>query len=331
MEANFRTVLITAIAPIAWGATYYVTQLLLPVDAPLWGSALRALPAGIVLLLIARTWPHGIRDWGRTAFLGFLNVGGFFLLLYIAAQLLPTSIASSIMAASPLVLALFAWALAGQKPTARMFAGAVIGILGVLLLVAGAFGAIDVWGVVASAAGLVSSSVGFVLTKRWGMTADAVGASAWQLLFGGVLLLAVALVFEGAPPVLDGGGWLGVAFVTLIGTALANVAWFHGLERLSAGTVGIIGLLNPVTGVLLGLLLGGESLAAPQLVGIVLVLVGIVIGQQRMGRARRVPASVPGRRHTSEHVGRRAGPPQNTSGDGVDAQRMVTSAWRSKR
>lgn len=310
MEANWRSVLITAIAPVAWGATYFVTHLLLPADAPLWGSALRALPAGLVLLLIARTRPHGLVDWARTALLGVLNVGGFFLLLYIAAQLLPTSVASSIMAASPLVLALFAWALAGQKPTVRMFAGAVIGILGVLLLVAGGLGAIDPWGVAASAAGLVSSSLGFVLSKRWGATAAPVAASAWQLLFGGVLLLAVAVVFEGVPPVLDAGGWLGVAYVTLIGTALANVAWFHGLEHLSAGTVGIIGLLNPVTGVLLGVLLGGESLAVPQLLGILLVLAGILIGQQRMRRAR---------------------PPQNTSGEGVEAQRMVTSAWRSKR
>src|SRR5690606_1631247 len=149
------------------------------------------------------------------------------------------------------------------------------------------------WGVAASAAGLVSSSLGYVLTKRWGATAAPVAASAWQLLFGGAVLLVVALVFEGAPPALDAGGWLGIAYVTLIGTALANVAWFHGLEHLSAGTVGIIGLLNPVTGVLLGVLLGGESLAAAQLLGILLVLVGIVIGQQRMRRSRPTPAAAP--------------------------------------
>ena len=283
MEANWRAVLITAIAPVAWGATYFVTHLLLPAESPLWGSALRALPAGIVLLLIARRLPRGIQ-WARSALLGLLNVGGFFLLLYVAAQLLPTSVASSIMAASPLVLALFAWALAGQQPTARMFAGAAIGILGVLLLVAGGVGAIDPWGVAASAAGLVSSSIGFVLTKRWGATAAPVAESAWQLMAGGLMLLVVALFVEGPPPVLDGRGWLGVAYVTLIGTALANVAWFYGLERLKAGTVGIIGLLNPVTGVLLGVLLGGESLALPQLAGIALVLAGIVVGQQRMRR-----------------------------------------------
>lgn len=285
MEANWRTALITAIAPVSWGATYFVTQHTLPADSPLWGAALRALPAALVLLAIARARPHG-REWGRTALLGVLNVGGFFLLLYVAAQLLPSSVASSIMAASPLVLAAFGWALLGQRPAARVIAGAAVGIVGVLLLVAGGLGAIDGWGVAASAAGLVSSSLGYVLTRRWGGTARPVVASAWQLLFGGAMLLVAALLVEGEPPRLDASGWAGVAFVTLVGTAIANVAWFHGLEHLSAGAVGVIGLLNPVTGVLLGVLAGGESLALAQLVGIVLVLAGILAGQLPARRAR---------------------------------------------
>ena len=162
-----------------------------------------------------------------------LNVGGFFLLVYLASQLLPTSVAASIMAASPLVLALFAWALAGQQPTARMFAGAAVGILGVLLLVAGGVGAIDGWGVAASVAGLVSSSSAGA-HEALGCTASPVAASAWQLLFGGTLLLVVAILVEGPLPALDAGGWLAIAYVTLVGTALANVAWFDGLEHLPA-------------------------------------------------------------------------------------------------
>lgn len=286
MEVNWRAVLITAIAPIAWGATYYVTSHTLPAESPLWGSAARALPAGLILLAIARSRPHGRQEWFRTALLGALNVGGFFLLLYIAAQLLPTSVASSVMAASPLVLAGFAWAILGQRPAARVIAGAVIGILGVLLLVAGGTGAIDGWGVAASVTGLASSSLGYVLTRRWGGTAQPVMASAWQLLFGGAILLVVALAVEGAPPVLDGTGWAGLAFVTLIGTAAANVAWFYGLEHLPAGAVGVIGLLNPVTGVLLGVLAGGETLEPAQIAGILLVLTGIALGQLQLNRRR---------------------------------------------
>ena len=74
-----------------------------------------------------------------------------------------------------------------------------------------------------------------------------------------------------------------------------------GLRHLSAGTVGLIGLLNPVTGVLLGTALAAETLSPQQICGLVLVLGGIVLGQTR----KRHPAPVPrppdladaGRRH----------------------------------
>jgi probable blue pigment (indigoidine) exporter len=283
MEDKWRWLLLTAIAPIAWGSVYFVTSHWLPADQPLWGSALRALPAGLVLLLIARRAPRDI-GWWRTIVLGVLNVGGFFLLLYIASQLLPTSVAASIMAASPLVFALLGWLLLGQSPAMRMFIGAGVGILGVVLLVGGAVGAIDGWGVAASMTGLLTSAVAQILTRRWGATADPITATGWQLVVGGALLTTVAIGVEGPPPALDASGWLAIAYVGLIGTAIANVVWFVGLEKLPAGTVGIIGLLNPVTGVLLGVLLGGEHLGALQAVGIALALAGIIIGQRRATR-----------------------------------------------
>ncbi|WP_205783018.1 hypothetical protein [Microbacterium sp. ABRD28] len=64
METKWRWLLLTAVAPISWGATYYVTRHFLPADAPLWGAALRALPAGLILLLLARRLPRGAW-WGR--------------------------------------------------------------------------------------------------------------------------------------------------------------------------------------------------------------------------------------------------------------------------
>ncbi len=287
MEDKWRWALVTAIAPISWGSVYFVTSHWLPAESPLWGSALRALPAGLVLLAIARRAPRDI-GWWRTIVLGVLNVGSFFLLLYIASQLLPTSVASSIMAASPIVFALLGWLMLKQSPTVHMLLGAAIGILGVVLLVGGAVGAIDGWGVAASVTGLVSSAIAQILTRRWGATADPVTATAWQLVVGGVLLTVVAAAVEGPPPAMGLDGWLAMAYVGLIGTALANVVWFVGLEKLPAGTVGIIGLLNPVTGVLLGVLLGGENLAAAQAIGIALALAGILIGQRRPA-ARRSP------------------------------------------
>ncbi|MGA7147591.1 MAG: EamA family transporter, partial [Microbacterium sp.] len=100
MEANrLRWIAITAIAPIAWGSTYVVTRHLLPPESPLWGGLLRALPAGLLVLLVVRRLPRG-SWWWRSLLLGALNVGGFFVLIYVAGQRLPSSLAATLMSAS---------------------------------------------------------------------------------------------------------------------------------------------------------------------------------------------------------------------------------------
>ncbi len=283
--SSWRWVLVTAIAPIAWGASYFVTSHTLPADAPLWGAAIRALPAGLVLLLLARRIPRGTW-WWRSAVLGVLNVAAFFVLVYVAAHLLPSSVASSVQALAPVALAGFAWALASERPTARIALGALLGIGGVLLVVGASSGRLDWWGIAASLAALVLSSLSAVLAKRWADGTPVIAVTAWQLVLGGALLVPFAIGLEGAPPTVGGLGIAGYAFMALVATALAYWAWFTGLSRLPAASVGIIGLLNPVTGVLLGTLAAGEQLGRLQWLGIALVLSGIFAAQARPRRNR---------------------------------------------
>ncbi|MGW2378308.1 DMT family transporter [Kitasatospora sp. NPDC001683] len=280
MEANVRWVLLTALAPIAWGANYWVTHAYLPADHPLWGATLRALPAGLLLLALARRRPHG-PWWWRSALLGLLNTAAFFVLLYLASQLLPTSTAATVMAASPLAMLLTAWALAGQHPHRAHLAGAVLGLAGVALTVLGTGGALEGAGLAASVGGMLVSSVGYVLAARWREGADPLATTAWQLTAGGLLLLPLAAGVEGAPPPLGGPALLAFGYVTLAATALAFACWFTGLRHLPAGTVGLLGLLNPLTGVLLGTALDGDELGARQVVGLALVAGGILLGRPR--------------------------------------------------
>jgi probable blue pigment (indigoidine) exporter len=279
---DWRWLAVTAVAPVAWGSTYFVTRHFLPTDAPLWGSAIRALPAGIALLLLARQLPKG-SWWWRAAVLGLLNFGGFYPLVYLSALLLPSSVASSIMALAPVVLAGFGWAILSERPGVWMAAGAVIGILGVLLIVGTGASTSDPWGVLASASALVMSSVGAVLNKKWSACIPVLASTAWQTVAAGLMLLAAALVFEGSPPVIGPVEIAGFAYISLVATALASVCWFAGMARLPAGTVGIVGLLNPVTGILLGTLAAHEDLSWFQAGGIALVLVAIAIGRRRPG------------------------------------------------
>lgn len=278
MTSPWRWILVAAIAPLAWGSTYVVTAQLLPADTPLWGATLRALPAGLLLLLLARRRPRG-RWWWRSAMLGVLNVGAFFVLVYAAAQLLPSGVAAMLMATAPVVIMLLAWPLAAERPAALSLLGAAVGFAGVVVLLAGATGALDGFGIAASVAAMIMSSLGFVLARRWNDGTPVLAMTSWQLTLGGLALVPVALLVEGAPPALDAAGLVGAAYLSLVATALAFATWFAALQHLPAGAVGLVGLLNPVAGVALGVLIAGESFSGAQLLGMAVVIVGIVLGQ----------------------------------------------------
>jgi probable blue pigment (indigoidine) exporter len=124
------------------------------------------------------------------------------------------------------------------------------------------------------------SSVGAVLNKKWSRDVPVLASTAWQATVGGLLLIVVAAFVEGPLPQLSGSQLLGFAYISLVATALASVCWFAGLRQLAAGTVGIVGLLNPVTGVALGTLAAGEQLSWWQGAGMVLVLIGILAGRR---------------------------------------------------
>lgn len=287
MEGKWRWVLVTAIAPVAWGSTYYVTSHFLPADAPLWGAAFRALPAAVLLLAIARRLPRGAW-WWKSAVIGVLNVGAFFVLVYLSGVLLPSSVASTVMALSPLVMLLLAWALIAERPGLIALVASGLGIAGVVAIVAGPVERVDPGGVACAVAAMLMSSLGFVLAKRWRSADDLVASTGWQLAWGGLAVLVVAALVEGPPPALDMASALGFLYLTLVATAIAYLAWLGGIGRLGVGAVGLIGLLNPVTGVALGVALAGESITWVQAGGIGLVVVAIVLGQ------------LPGRRSETE-------------------------------
>lgn len=281
-----KWLVLSTVAPLSWGATNVVTKEMLPVEDPLWGSAIRALPAGLILLAIARELPRG-RWWGRAAVLGLFNVGAFFLLVYLAAHLLPASVASSMMALAPLALAGFGWLLLAERPGVRTMIGAVAGILGVLLLIGGASGGLDPAGIAASLGAVALSSIGAVLSKRWKDDTPLLASTAWQVTWGGAMLTVVALLTEGAPHQPDARQALGFAFVIVISTSLAYVLWFGSIAHLPVGLVGVVGLLNPLSGVALGTLVAGETLSPTQMLGIVIALAGVALAVTRPRRRAR--------------------------------------------
>ena len=101
---TFAILGLAALAPIAWGSGYYVTETFLPPDRPLFGAMVRALPFGLLLLALRPGLPHGIW-WWRSLVLGILNVGAFFVLIFVAAYRLPGGLAATLTATAPVMRA----------------------------------------------------------------------------------------------------------------------------------------------------------------------------------------------------------------------------------
>lgn len=221
-------VLVTALAPIIWGTTYLVTTELLPPDRPLLAAVVRALPAGLLLVVLTRGLPQGIWRW-RALVLGTLNIGAFFALLFVAAYRLPGGVAAIIIAAQPLLVAGLAAGLLGERLTLRTTIAAAAGVAGVSLLVLQADARLDGLGVAAAVGGAVVMATGVVLSKRWPSPAPLLTTTGWQLAAGGLLLLPVALFVEGPPPVtLSSANLAGYGYLTIVGAALAYALWFRG-------------------------------------------------------------------------------------------------------
>ncbi len=88
MSLRTPDLLFTAIAPAIWGSTYIVTTQYLPNFSPMTVAMLRALPAGLLLVMIVRQIPTGIW-WMRIFILGALNISLFWSLLFISVYRLP--------------------------------------------------------------------------------------------------------------------------------------------------------------------------------------------------------------------------------------------------
>jgi len=294
METNqARLALITAVAPVAWGSTYLVTETFLPPDRPLFAAVVRALPIGLLLLALRRQLPPR-GWWGRAFVLGLLNIGMFFPLIFLAAYHLPGGLAATLQATAPMVTMALAWPGLGERPGWARVGAALVGAVGVALLVLRSPGHVDAVGLAAAFGSVLVSALGYVLVKRWPAPVDNLTLVSWQLVVGGLLLVPVALVVEGAPPALDLPAVGGFLWLGLVGTGLAYYCWFLGLRSMPAGVVSLIGLVNPVVGTMLGVVFAGELFGWAQALGMLLVLGGVLAGQPAFQAA--VRSALGGRR-----------------------------------
>lgn len=267
------------------GGTYIVTTEMLPANVPMTLAALRALPAGILLLIIMRQLPQGIW-WLRVIILGVLNFSLFWWLLFISAYRLPGGVAATVGAVQPLIVLFLSRWLLQTRLSWLSISAALGGIFGVAILILTPNAALDPIGIIAGLGGAFSMATGTVLSRRWQPPVTPLTFTAWQLTAGGAVLLPFALLFEPTLPSLTGINLLGLAYLTLIGGALTYIFWFRGLALLGPSSVASLGFLSPLSAVILGWALLGQQLTSLQILGMIVILLSIWANQRSEKRER---------------------------------------------
>lgn len=257
----------------AWGACFVTIRWGLR-DAPiLWFAALRSGVAGVALLGLAvwqrRPALRGTGAWGLVAALAAVNATIAFAAMFAGVAGLATGTAAVLASAQPLLILLPAWWLYGEAVTARTAVGMGLGFVGLVVVAVPGGGGRGAW---LSLLAAVAITAGTLLGRRLGAL-DLVMASGWHFVLGGVALAVWAAVVEGSPAIDWTPRFVGaLAFLSLVGTAGAFLAWFTESLRSPLGLLAAWTFLVPVVGVVFAAVLLAEAPTGWTAVGVLVVL-----------------------------------------------------------
>jgi drug/metabolite transporter (DMT)-like permease len=279
---------------IVWGSTYAVTKVAVREIPPLGLALLRFVIAACVLVPVA--FAHG--GFARLprplpvvslVLMGLTGVAGFHIGFNYA-------LAYGSVVQSALILALLPAAIAGVSVLAlgetlskRRGLGVVLSVAGVAIIVLTAeadraapnplLGAASMLGAV------VAWAVYTVLAKKLA-SADQVVVIACASVLGMLMIAPFAAVeLSRVPwPRPSFGGWAGASFLGVVASALAFIVYGRVLRELDASLVGTYMNLDPIVGVLLAVLLLGEALHTPHVIGGAVAVAGMWLASLRRGR-----------------------------------------------
>ncbi len=296
---------------VLWGSTYLAIRIAVEHLTPLTMGGLRFIAAGLLMLGFRAAGGHGIgvgrrdlhpstatagalgaRDLLRLALIGFLLLVSSNVVLGWGELYIPTSLAALLLAVIPL------WFLILERLThstdrlpARGLAGIALGVVGVAVLLwpdltglghhsSGGFGGRQLFGAFLVLFASVSWAVGSILAKRWQMPIDPYAAAGWQMLFGGAISGALALLLGDAHRTEFAGAarslWA-IVYLIVAGSMVGFTAYVWLLKNVPIAKVATYAYVNPIVAMLLGCVFHGERLDGYMLAGSVVVIVSVIL------------------------------------------------------
>jgi drug/metabolite transporter (DMT)-like permease len=277
--------LLYAITVMIWGSTWFAIEFQLGIVAPEVSVAYRYLGAASILFLWCKSRGLSLK-FNLKSHRWFALMGLFmFCLNYILAyraQIHITSALSAIAFSAMLWMNILnARIFFGVRVTARVYLGALLGIIGIVVLFGPRVGEVSLtdsvlFGSVLAVTGALMASFGNMVSQAAQRDAlPVVPSNAWSMLYGGVLTSLLALSkghefnFD-----LSTGYVVSLAYLTVFGSVIAFGAYLTLLGRIGAHRAGYATVAFPVVALTLSMLFEGLALDGFIVTGFMLVLAG---------------------------------------------------------
>jgi len=276
---------------LIWGTTYLGIRISLETIPPLLMAAMRWIAAGglLITLLALRGEPlPARREWPSLAVLGILLLGFGNGAVVWAEQTVPSGLTAVLVATSPFWMVGFdALMPDGDAITWRRLLGLLVGFAGIVLLVwpeirfdgtGGGF----LGGVLAAQIACVGWAVGSSYARKRGRghasEENVLATAAFEMLFGGIALLAVSLALHETARLAFTPRTAGALVYLIFAGAIGGFsAYAYALKHLPVATVSLYAYVNPIIAVVLGTLVLGEEFNVRMIGAAVVVFVGIAL------------------------------------------------------
>ncbi|NJD59305.1 MAG: EamA family transporter [Anaerolineales bacterium] len=249
---------------------------------PFFGAGARFFLASVILfgIVLARRLPL---PRGRSLFgviiYGILGTGFNYAFLYWALEYLPAGLSVTILALTPLLTFLFAWAHRQEAFRWKVPIGSLLALAGILIITFNQLSThtalLPILAVILAAACFAESTV---IIKNYPQ-AHPVTTSAVSLLVGSILLLIFSAIW-GEKLVLPTllATWASFVYLIIFGSVITFILILYVIQHWTASASSYLFVLMPIVTITVGTWLAHESITLSLLLGGLLVLFGAYIG-----------------------------------------------------
>jgi drug/metabolite transporter (DMT)-like permease len=278
-DLRSRALLALAVLALVWGYNWVVMKIAVHDAPPFTFAAWRTLGGGIALLVTALALRKPLKPQFPAAFfwIGLFQTACFVGLVTWAVVNAGAGQVAMLAYTMPLWVSLLAWPFLGERIGVWQGVAMLVALAGIACMI-GPLHSVGLAQWLAVIAGF-AWAIGIILTKRLQRTqrVDLFGLTMWQMLFGGLVLTAVAVIVPSHPTTWNAPYVLAIAYNIVLATALAYTLWTFVLDVLPARDAGMGTLANPVVGALAAWLQLGEIPTRLSAAGMLLIAVGLVV------------------------------------------------------